>query len=126
MVSAELLEERRIVGHEAVAAEGHEAAHETHVVHGPENDGEAEPARKADAAGRGQADVRVEGEQPAAPVNDETTSRSLKPVRATARATAPAIASAPCPAGRRAAPADVRPEADGSLISMFRPARPRA
>src|SRR5207247_10044954 len=63
-VSAQFLEKRRIVGHEAVAAEGHEAAHKTHVVDCPENDGEAEPARKADAAGRRQADVRVEGEQP--------------------------------------------------------------
>src|SRR5438046_6644589 len=66
---AQLLEERGVVGHQAVAAERQQTAHEPQIVDRPEDHDETEPAREADAARPGQADVRVDREQSDTPVH---------------------------------------------------------
>src|SRR5438552_11925754 len=66
--SAEFPEERRVVGHETVAAQSQETAHQAGVVHRPEQDEETETMSQTDTARGGQADVRMYGVEADLPV----------------------------------------------------------
>src|SRR6267142_3095962 len=75
--SAQLLEERGVVGHQAVAAERQQTAHEPQIVDRPEDHHKTKPAREPDAARPGQADVRMDREQTYTPVHGaESTERA--------------------------------------------------